>query len=595
MIAKKKYYVALVLGVLILAQLLYNTYVFAYKKEGLHSDENWSYCFANANYETLIYQDENGETQNFNAWMDGQLFRDYIEVQRGHEFDYKAVLYNMSIELNPPLHSLVLHTICSFFPETFSVWYAYVINVIAFIFTMITMFFLAKGLGMSDKISLLVCAVYGFSQGALSTHIFLRGYALLTLFSVLFGYFHVKMIKRQEKNVIRIFLFIYIVMLAGTMTHFNFLILGFFYAIVFGGYFLLKKWWKKFALYALTMFISVVTAMVIWPRTFEVFMGSNEVYNIQMPLLWEVEQSLRLCIANTTGILYEFPSIVFWTYVKWILILGSIVLLLFCFLFRNEKWFCNGIQKIKEKLPIWSEKLWSGLRKANKMYAMFFLVWLGTVIVIAHFCNMYSMGLCGLRYFFFVLPYVSIIYVNIICTVMKKLIRKTKCLRWVMGVVVLLFCVVISHVWMPQAFLFPRESNGVRIENVVKGENVILITDKEWRLTCYTSLAKDVKRFFAVQLDGVMEQIDEISKLPDSTNPVYVIIEEDFAKKEGVERNVSESDEMSDVLVGEEIFEGVHKVSEILGEIQAGLMRQKRTFIHREKTFMGTVSVWKIE
>ena len=133
-----KYKFANALFAIIVVQLGTITYMFAFEKEGFHQDDAWSYQFANGNYETGmgIATDKDGNFKNANRWVDSELVREYMEVQDGMEFHYDSVLCNMSIEKNPPLHSIFVHTVCSFFPNTFSWWYAYAVNVLAFIATM---------------------------------------------------------------------------------------------------------------------------------------------------------------------------------------------------------------------------------------------------------------------------------------------------------------------------------------------------------------------------------------------------------------------------------------------------------------------------
>ena len=72
-----------------------------------------------------------------------------ILTLKGKQFDFGAVARNMSDERNPPLHHMILHAICSFFPESFSWWYGYAINVLSFIGMMIALYFLGKEFFMS--------------------------------------------------------------------------------------------------------------------------------------------------------------------------------------------------------------------------------------------------------------------------------------------------------------------------------------------------------------------------------------------------------------------------------------------------------------
>ena len=86
----KKRNIVIVLTAIILLQLGFITYMFAFQKEGFHSDDNWSYGFANADEGGWIYHDDSGKSRNFNKWTDGKVLWDYITVQKGKQFDFGA-------------------------------------------------------------------------------------------------------------------------------------------------------------------------------------------------------------------------------------------------------------------------------------------------------------------------------------------------------------------------------------------------------------------------------------------------------------------------------------------------------------------------
>ena len=128
----------MILAGIILIQLLYSTFMFVYKKNGTHSDEIWSYGLANSYYKPFvylpdgIYQDEyRGGYEGSDItgkWIDGKVMNDYVTVQKGERFTYGSVYHNQVLDHHPPLYYSILHTICSFFPDRFSFWYAYAIN-----------------------------------------------------------------------------------------------------------------------------------------------------------------------------------------------------------------------------------------------------------------------------------------------------------------------------------------------------------------------------------------------------------------------------------------------------------------------------------
>jgi len=83
---KKRIRYELILVVIIAASLLSIVYCFAFKKEGWHSDEVWSYGFANSYYKAHIHRDADGNLDNINEWVSSKTLNDYVEVNDGERF-----------------------------------------------------------------------------------------------------------------------------------------------------------------------------------------------------------------------------------------------------------------------------------------------------------------------------------------------------------------------------------------------------------------------------------------------------------------------------------------------------------------------------
>lgn len=97
--AKKQVYILLVIIIIIIImlQILNVTISFELMKEGFHSDEMWSYGFANSFYEPLIYENDDGSPA-MGVWRDGSDFGDYITVQKGEQFRPDSAWYNEKID-----------------------------------------------------------------------------------------------------------------------------------------------------------------------------------------------------------------------------------------------------------------------------------------------------------------------------------------------------------------------------------------------------------------------------------------------------------------------------------------------------------------
>ena len=91
---KSKIFIYIFLIIVILAQIIYFSCVFAFQKEGFHSDEMYSYGLSNSHRNPFLTIDGDiysVEFKNVNEWISGDVLRDYLIVNDGEAFDYANV------------------------------------------------------------------------------------------------------------------------------------------------------------------------------------------------------------------------------------------------------------------------------------------------------------------------------------------------------------------------------------------------------------------------------------------------------------------------------------------------------------------------
>lgn len=585
----KKHKIAVALLFVITIQLGYITYMFAFEKEGFHSDDGWGYQFANANYDTCIYM-EGDDFANENKWVDSQVFRDFVEVQKGQEFNYDAVLYNMSEERNPPLNALLLHTVCSFFPDSFSWWYAYGINAVSFVLIMISLYFLAREMIQSRKVAFIVCLFYGFTTAALNTTLFLRMYSLLTVFGILCLFLHCRMYRKGFQNVALQLAGLFVVMVLGYLCHYSFLMFGLALSVVFGVYTLCTKRWRFTLLYGAVMVLSVVTLMLLWPQSVQLFLERDELYIAQMPLGWEIRYCVLLWFREATGIPFRFPSIVFWTYMESILIYVIIFAGAIAFLLRKETYFRKFVKKVWNRGKHFFQSIPGRVRKMNKCYLLCFFSCIITLVIIAKLCNIFVMGIYADRYLFFIMPALTVVLIEGIYLLLKKIIKKKRVLNLVFGIV-LTAGLVSNHLIDPSGYLFPRNCEGETIEELTKEANVIMVIDSDWKMVWFAPLLLDSENFFAVAARDVMEVTKELEELGEGKKPVYLIVQKDAFLPEDWERDESLPD---DILANEEILTYGYKISDVVTQYSRMTWSTECTHVQDEAAFVGELSIWKL-
>lgn len=593
-----------ILAAMILVQLAYITYTFGWQREGYHSDENWSYGYANAYYQAQIYCDKDENPTNFNTWTSSDVFRNYIEVQEGQQFSYGSVAYNMAADFNPPLHSILLHTVCSFFPDSFSWWYAYIINVIAFITAMAALYFLGKELTHSKKTALFICFYYGILSGALNTFVYLRTYALLTALAVLYAYFHCRLYNKNFQKPFSSLAGIFVLNIIGGLGHYYFLAFAFCFAVVFFIYQMLTKHFKAAGLYTLSMAGSVGIVFLIWPSTIDLLiLGASDLYSRHMPLWWEIKTCFQFLIGESSGFLVyyldAYQIAIFNVSLIFLLIIGTGLSVLF----RNEPWFRSFIRKTLQKIKHTFQALPGRIKRMNKKYLLLGISCLSTLIIIAKVSNIYLMGIHFDRYFFFLMPVTTALFVGVSMKLFRVVFKKFSTVsRTCLIIAFTLTGLMINYIYFPCHYIFPRNNaNRPNIETITKDANVIIVTLNNWHLVCYSTLLKDCRNFYAVNTSVCMDSLDSINELDDpSDSPVYLLVEQTFLRPETYEENTSNSimestnvpDNMKPV---NEVLSFGFGMSDIVDKISTAKFATMCKFITKESGFTGVYNVYQLK
>ena len=187
---KKENRIYLFLFLLVWCIQMLTAVYFCCQKQGFHEDEYYTYYSTARTYGLMI---EDG------AWMDREAYFDEFVVLEGEGFQYGLVRLVQSWDVHPPVYYWLFHTVCSFFPGQFSKWFGLGINLAVFGLSMFLLRCLSlKVTGHNEKLSLFVCFFYGFTPAAMSSVVFIRMYALLTVFVYLCAILHVSVIENDR-------------------------------------------------------------------------------------------------------------------------------------------------------------------------------------------------------------------------------------------------------------------------------------------------------------------------------------------------------------------------------------------------------------
>ena len=232
-------------------------------KMGLFCDEVYTYSLSNSQTGIIFKSYGDQPDKYYYNWIDGKVFKNYINVKKENRFDYNNVYYNQTIDCHPPLYYYFIHTICSFFPEQFSKWQGFSFNLIIFIFLQILLFYTSKTIMNSDKYALLTCFIYGFSSGGLDCFVYIRMYALLAFLYLLLFYIYLQSLNNRcsWKN----FIIITLVILLGSLTQYHFYIFAFFLTLTFMFIALSKKKYRITWIVSFAALFGVILSFLYFP------------------------------------------------------------------------------------------------------------------------------------------------------------------------------------------------------------------------------------------------------------------------------------------------------------------------------------------
>ena len=509
---KKKFSIILLI-VIIVAELFYTTYVFAFEKEGVQSDEIWSYGLANSYYKPFIYMKDGvrcnderlfGENKeecldNINTWISGDTLKDYITVSEDEKFSFGSVYHNQTLDNHPPLYYWMLNTVCSLFPGKFSFWYGFFLSCIFLVFTQIYLYKLSLLVTKGNKpyMALLVCVLYGAGLGALTTFIYIRMYSFVTAMIVIHLYYQFRLMSSQDFNIKKCILPVIITGFIGMFADNVFIVMMGICTFCICVWLLCKKKIKKMFIYGFSMLGTLGAYFLAFPAAITQLFSFNT-HDSQTKLSM-VEQGKRL-LSYVTSQNLGFSISVFKTstssYIFAVVVLLLAVLIPLCFLFRNESWFL----KIKNNVVSKAKKIASHFNK-NDIKKFFnginwYLVFISAVII--GYClvsgatvNVMSMGRFSSRYVMPLFPLACLVCAGIIQYIFSWIIPhipKISKLTPVFSAVVVLIMIVRSNVCYGNVYLNKQPENYQPLEEPLAGQKCEVLMKSPWLSVCYSHL-----------------------------------------------------------------------------------------------------------
>ena len=217
------------------------------------------------------------------VWIGAEEFSDYITVDDKDAFNYVSVYFNVKDDNHPPLHFMLLHTVCSLFRGQIKPFMGCVINLTAAVGTMLLLMRLGRQFaclfGIPDKARLsgiLAALFYGLSTGAMACVLLIRMYGVLTFFCV--ALFYICMQKWQHSGFEKKNFRLIAVTVLGFLTQYFFLFYCIFLFLTLAAGLLWKRRFRECLCLVRSMVIAAAAGILLFPFALsDVFSSSRGV------------------------------------------------------------------------------------------------------------------------------------------------------------------------------------------------------------------------------------------------------------------------------------------------------------------------------
>lgn len=251
-----------ILSIIVISIICGIIFFFQTQKIGLHEDEGYTLCSS--------VNPTNGLMAAYDDWDSSPLWRtkeyvkDFMSLSPNNILNFKALYMNQAYDNHPPVFYTLVHFSSLLFGGQFSLYSAFIVNLIAFILSCIV---IKKILELLDKKHLTIPALifYGLSMGTISMVLFQRMYMLLTFFILLYFYLSLKLYKNNFKLDKKLNIQMGVTTVLGFLTQYFFAIYAFFiFAIMLIEMFRQREDKKTFSKYIISHVVYAVVGIVLF-------------------------------------------------------------------------------------------------------------------------------------------------------------------------------------------------------------------------------------------------------------------------------------------------------------------------------------------
>lgn len=242
-------------------------------KAGFFIDEVCTFLLSNHQYslsDSIAFSVEDG------SLYDGEdLWNEYTAVADGTGFDYANVWANQAADVHPPLYYLLIHTVCSLFPQLSVLQLGLLVNVPIACIVYWQLVWICERLGMRKWMARCIAAAFVLSVGFMNASVLtFRMYGLFSLWVNCLVMVFMKHGPEQQGSA-SYYLAFGLSLLGGMLTQHYFLIYALFACLVYAVAVVVAKNWRKLFASLGVAALSFAASLLIFPATLYHLFGSS--------------------------------------------------------------------------------------------------------------------------------------------------------------------------------------------------------------------------------------------------------------------------------------------------------------------------------
>ena len=151
---------------------------------------------------------------------------------------------------------------------------------------------------------------------------------------------------------------------------------------------------------------------------------------------------------------------------------------------------------------------------------------------------------------------------------------------------------MINQIYFPCHYLFPRNNDKIRTEELIKGANVIVAVSNDWQIVCYSTLLRDSKQFYMLNIGSLEESLDSIEDLNGpSDTPVYLIVEKNKLRSKDWKKDENAPEGLVPI---QDVLTFEYTLDDIVNKISSFNFTTTTKYIATESGFVGEYDIYQL-